>query len=36
MMTQRNDFDPKAYNPTFNRSFLTPKFWGTWLGVIAG
>ena len=33
-MTQRNDFDPKAYNPTFNRSFLTPKFWGTWLGVI--
>ncbi|WP_279391970.1 lauroyl-Kdo(2)-lipid IV(A) myristoyltransferase [Vibrio splendidus] len=34
MMTQRNDFDPKAYNPTFNRSFLTPKFWGTWVGVI--
>ncbi|WP_390905108.1 lauroyl-Kdo(2)-lipid IV(A) myristoyltransferase [Vibrio fortis] len=35
-MTERNDFDPKAYNPTFNRSFLAPKFWGTWLGVIVG
>lgn len=35
-MNQRNDFDSKAYNPTFNRSFLAPKFWSTWLGVVVG
>lgn len=31
-MTQpRNDFDELAYNPTFEWSFLAPKYWGTWL-----
>lgn len=34
MMTQRNDYDPKAYNPSFTWSFLAPKWWGTWLAVI--
>ncbi|PMH45979.1 lipid A biosynthesis (KDO)2-(lauroyl)-lipid IVA acyltransferase [Vibrio sp. 10N.286.49.B3] len=34
-MTKRNDFDPKAYNPTFQWDFLAPKHWGTWLGLIA-
>ena len=30
----RNDFDAKAYNPTFEWHFLAPKHWLTWLGVI--
>lgn len=30
----RNDFDPKAYNPKFQWSFLAPKFWTTWLGIL--
>ncbi|MBW3697591.1 lauroyl-Kdo(2)-lipid IV(A) myristoyltransferase [Vibrio sp. T187] len=34
MTSQRDDFDPKAYNPSFRWSFLFPKFWGTWLAVI--
>ena len=34
MKTERNDFDPKAYNPTFQWGFLAPKYWGTWLAVI--
>ncbi len=33
MTNKRDDFDPKAYNPVFERSFLKPKYWGTWLGV---
>lgn len=33
-MTQRNDYDPKAYNPSFTWSFLALKWWGTWLAVI--
>lgn len=36
MKTERNDFDPKAYNPTFQWCFLAPKYWGTWLAVIIG
>ena len=36
MKTERNDFDPKAYNPTFQWGFLAPKYWGTWLAVIIG
>lgn len=31
MTNKRNDFDPKAYNPEFQWSFLAPKYWGTWL-----
>ncbi|MDN2479980.1 lauroyl-Kdo(2)-lipid IV(A) myristoyltransferase [Vibrio agarivorans] len=31
---ERNDFDPKAYNPEFQWSFLAPKYWGTWFGVV--
>lgn len=27
----RNDFDEKAYNPTFQWHFLKPKYWATWL-----
>lgn len=34
MKTERNDFDPKAYNPTFQWRFLAPKYWGTWLAVL--
>lgn len=34
MTIKRDDFDPKAYNPEFKRHFLSPKYWGTWLGVI--
>ncbi|MCF7355401.1 lauroyl-Kdo(2)-lipid IV(A) myristoyltransferase [Vibrio sp. CK2-1] len=34
MTQQRNDFDEKAYNPTFEWSFLAPKYWGTWLMVL--
>lgn len=33
-MNQRDDFDKNAYNPQFNRSFLHPKYWGTWLAVL--
>ncbi len=34
-MTQiRDDYDPKAYNPKFQWSFLAPKYWGTWLGLL--
>ncbi|MEZ9231547.1 lauroyl-Kdo(2)-lipid IV(A) myristoyltransferase [Vibrio amylolyticus] len=36
MTQERNDYDPKAYNPTFKREFLTPKHWGTWLGLLFG
>lgn len=32
--SQRNDFDPLAYNPTFQWHFLKPKYWGTWLTLI--
>ncbi|MBM7037670.1 lauroyl-Kdo(2)-lipid IV(A) myristoyltransferase [Vibrio ulleungensis] len=35
-MTQRNDFDPKAYNPTFQWRFFAPKYWGVWLALIVG
>ncbi|GIC33863.1 lipid A biosynthesis (KDO)2-(lauroyl)-lipid IVA acyltransferase [Vibrio cholerae] len=34
MKLERNDFDPKAYNPTFRWTFISPKYWGTWLGVL--
>ncbi|KOO06671.1 lauroyl-Kdo(2)-lipid IV(A) myristoyltransferase [Vibrio hepatarius] len=34
MTDKRNDFDPKAYNPTFEWGFLAPKYWGTWIGVL--
>ncbi|MPW37525.1 lauroyl-Kdo(2)-lipid IV(A) myristoyltransferase [Vibrio sp. B1Z05] len=34
MKETRNDFDPKAYNPEFKWSFLAPKFWTTWLGIL--
>ena len=34
MTTQRNDFDPKAYNPKFEWGFLAPKYWGTWIAVL--
>ncbi|MGI9832792.1 lauroyl-Kdo(2)-lipid IV(A) myristoyltransferase [Vibrio vulnificus] len=34
MKTERNDFDPKAYHPTFQWGFLAPKYWGTWLGIV--
>jgi len=27
----RNDFDPNAYNPTFQRRFLSPSHWSEWL-----
>jgi len=27
----RNDFDPKAYNPTFQWHFLSPSRWSEWL-----
>ncbi|MDA9558134.1 lauroyl-Kdo(2)-lipid IV(A) myristoyltransferase [Vibrio sp.] len=30
----RNDFDPTAYNPTFQWHFLAPKYWGTWLAIL--
>ncbi len=36
MTKVRNDYDPKAYNPTFQKAFLSPKHWGTWLGLIFG
>ncbi|MCK6263264.1 lauroyl-Kdo(2)-lipid IV(A) myristoyltransferase [Vibrio sp. ZSDE26] len=36
MTKTRNDYDPKAYNPTFQRNFLAPKHWGTWLGLLFG
>ena len=36
MNTKRDDYDPKAYNPTFQWSFLSPKHWGTWLGLVVG
>ncbi|MGY3568451.1 lauroyl-Kdo(2)-lipid IV(A) myristoyltransferase [Vibrio paucivorans] len=36
MSIQRNDYDPKAYNPTFQQGFLAPKHWGTWLGLAIG
>ncbi|CAK2408380.1 Lipid A biosynthesis acyltransferase [Vibrio crassostreae] len=36
MTTQRNDFDPKAYNPEFEWGFLAPKYWGTWLLIFVG
>ena len=36
MTDKRDDFDPNAYNPTFEWSFLAPKFWGTWLIVLVG
>ncbi|ODS09926.1 lauroyl-Kdo(2)-lipid IV(A) myristoyltransferase [Vibrio scophthalmi] len=31
----RNDFDEKAYNPTFKWHFLAPKYWFTWLSILA-
>ncbi|MGR5254413.1 lauroyl-Kdo(2)-lipid IV(A) myristoyltransferase [Vibrio astriarenae] len=34
MTNKRDDFDPKAYNPEFQWSFLAPKYWGTWLAVV--
>ncbi|OXE32981.1 lauroyl-Kdo(2)-lipid IV(A) myristoyltransferase, partial [Vibrio parahaemolyticus] len=34
MTAKRDDYDSKAYNPEFERHFLSPKYWGTWLGVI--
>ncbi|MGL6260685.1 lauroyl-Kdo(2)-lipid IV(A) myristoyltransferase [Vibrio sp. WXL210] len=35
MTIKRDDFDSKAYNPTFQWHFLAPKYWGTWLAAIA-
>ncbi|RJG49540.1 lauroyl-Kdo(2)-lipid IV(A) myristoyltransferase [Motilimonas pumila] len=35
MSQQDPHFDPKAYNPSFEWSFLHPKYWGTWLYVSA-
>lgn len=35
MTNKRDDFDPKAYNPEFEYSFLKPKYWGTWLAVFS-
>lgn len=35
MTNKRDDFDPKAYKPEFERSFLKPKYWGTWLAVFS-
>lgn len=35
-MTDRNDFDPKAHNPTFQWGFVAFKNWGTWLAIIFG
>ncbi|MEH0742539.1 lauroyl-Kdo(2)-lipid IV(A) myristoyltransferase [Vibrio cholerae] len=32
----RDDYDPKAYNPTFEWGFLAPRYWGTWLAVFFG
>lgn len=34
MTEKRNDFDPKAYHPTFQWGFLAPKYWGTWIGLL--
>lgn len=34
MKNDRDDFDPKAYNPTFDWGFVAPKYWGTWIGVL--
>lgn len=34
MIEERNDFDPKAYDPKFEFAFLAPKYWGTWLAVL--
>lgn len=34
MTAKRDDYDSKAYNPEFERHFFSPKYWGTWLGVI--
>ncbi|CAM2984326.1 lauroyl-Kdo(2)-lipid IV(A) myristoyltransferase [Vibrio rarus] len=34
MNNPRNDFDPKAYNPTFKWGFLAPKYWTTWFGIL--
>lgn len=31
----RNDFDEKAYNPVFQWHFIKPKYWSTWLLVLA-
>ncbi|WP_100753530.1 lauroyl-Kdo(2)-lipid IV(A) myristoyltransferase [Vibrio salilacus] len=36
MSSVRDDFDAKAYNPTFEWGFLAPKYWGTWLAVLIG
>lgn len=36
MTEKRNDFDPDAYNPTFEWGFLAPKHWGTWFGILVG
>ncbi|MFA0405749.1 lauroyl-Kdo(2)-lipid IV(A) myristoyltransferase [Vibrio sp. 10N.222.52.C12] len=33
-MINRNDYDPKAYDPTFQWAFLAPKYWGTWFIVL--
>ncbi len=35
MTKQRPDYDPNAYNPEFSRAFLAPKYWGTWLMLLA-
>lgn len=32
----RHDIDPKAHNPTFQWSFLAPKYWGIWLAIVVG
>ncbi|WP_394249732.1 lauroyl-Kdo(2)-lipid IV(A) myristoyltransferase [Vibrio profundi] len=36
MSNKRDDYDPNAYNPRFEASFLAPKYWGTWLTVLLG
>lgn len=35
MTQQRNDFDELAYSPQFKLNFLAPKYWTTWLGIVA-
>lgn len=34
MTAKRDDYDSKAYNPEFERHFLSPKYWGTWLSAL--
>ncbi|MCL9780342.1 lauroyl-Kdo(2)-lipid IV(A) myristoyltransferase [Vibrio sp. S4M6] len=33
MSTDKNSVDKHLHNPTFQWSFLHPKYWGTWVGI---